>query len=388
MKRFIIFLLFIIASSVYAKVGVCEVQPPAKKQIYLECLIKEANKTGDVADINLVARAYSAYGIKGKKGITWYKKSIQKGDAKAMYKLAKFYSFVVDSKYELKNNLTPIPKIIKELLVNIPKSDNQPKKAIELYKKAALLHYEDAIAELSKTMEAVYGKEGAIQEYKKEMAQGDKNSYKFLANLYVRYGSYDKTLALYKTQLKKEPKNAELYALIGSLYETQLKDKKRAKEYYEKAAKLGNAAAMFNLGIMAGDNKDYEKAKEWFIAAENAGEKNALGMICYMYQTKLNDDKKAEECNVELAKKGDAEYMNELGIFYRHHMHDYKNAIVWYKKAYEAGSGLAAIGLGAHYSSKYEGDYNKPKAIYWYKKAAGMGESGGWSYLYEQEVFK
>jgi len=384
LKKIIIFLVFIIASSVYAKVGVCEVQPPAKKQIYLDCLIKEANKTGDVADINLVAEAYDVYGPKDKV-VEWYKKSIQKGNAKAMYEVAGFYKYY-------KVTYASYSDHMKELIGKPGKlfsiTLNQPKKAIALYKKAALLHYEDAIAELSKTMEAVYGKEGAIQEYKKEMAQGDKNTYRFLANLYVRYGQYDKTLKLYETQLKKEPKNAEIYALIGSLYEAQLKNKKQAKEYYKIAAKLGSGVAMYNLGIMAGDNKDYEKAKEYFIAAEKAGQKNTLGMICYMYQTKLNDDKKAEECNIELAKKGDPKDMNELGIFYRHHMHNYKNAITWYKKAYEAGSGQAAIGLGAHYSSKYEGEYNKPKAIYWYKKAAGMGERGGWSYLYEQEVFK
>ena len=389
MKTFIIFLFFVVVSSVYAKVGVCEVQPPAKKQIYLDCLIKEANKTGDVADINLVAKAYDVYGPKDKV-VEWYKKSIQKGDAKAMYEVAYFYKDIFVETKNIKEGKYKgvMLKAVKKGLANIPKKFNQPKKAIELYKKAALLHYEDAIAELSKTMEAVYGKEGAIQEYKKEMAQGDKNSYKFLANLYVRYGSYDKALSLYETQLKKEPKNAEIYALIGSLYETQLKDKKRAKEYYEKAAKLGNASAMYNLGIRAGNDKNYEKAKEWFIAAEKAGEKNASRMICSMYHYKLNDDKKAEECYLKLAKKGDAENMSALGFFYRRTIHEYQKSIAWNKKAYKAGDSQAAIGLGAHYSSKYEGEYNKPKAIYWYKKAAGMGESGGWSYLYEQEVFK
>ena len=380
------FLLFIVASSVYAKVGVCEVQPPEKKEIYLDCLIKEANRTGDVADINLVAEAYGVYGSFDKV-VEWYKKSIQKGDAKAMYEVAYFYKDIFVETKNIKDGKYRgvLLKAVKKGLANIPKEFNQPKKAIELYKKAALLHYEDAIAELSKTMEAVYGKEGAIAQYKKEMAQGDKNSYRFLANLYVRYGSYDKALSLYKAQLKKEPENAEIYALIGSLYETQLKDKRRAKEYYEKAAKLGNATAMYNLGIMAGDNKDYEKAKEWFIAAEKAGEKNASRMICSMYHYKLHDDKKAEECYLKLAQQGDAENMFALAYAYRYYLKDYKKAIYWYKKAYKAGSSQAAIGLGYFYYREKE---NKPKAIYWYKKAAGMGEPGGWSYLYEQEVFK
>jgi hypothetical protein len=350
-------LIVLLLTSLEAKVGVCEVQPEDKKEQYLECLVKEAERTDEIADINMVANWYRTYFI-DKAIVDWYEKSIKKGDVYAIYESAGYYYEVFE----------------------------EPKKAIALYKQASLKNYKDSIAKLSEVMEVVYGKEGAIQQYEKEMAEGDKNTYRFLANLYVRYGQYDKALDLYEKQLKKDEKNAEIYALIGSLHEAYFKDKDKAKTYYEKAATLGSAISMYNLGIMAGDDEEYEKAEEYFIASEKAGRKNTLGMICYMYYSQENDYERAEKCNLVLANKGNPEDMFEMGIFFLKRVHKYNEAIYWLTKSYETGNSSSAIALGYHY---YKGKGNdKEKAIYWYKKAAGMGEPGGWSYLYEQEVFK
>jgi TPR repeat protein len=353
LKYLLIFIMFTSLSQ--AKVGVCEVLPDAQKDKYLECLVQEAERTDDVADINMVAFWYETYRL-DEKMFYWYNKSIKKGNAKAMYKAARRYH---------------IPKF------------NQPNKSISLYKQAALKNYKDAIAKLSELMQIVYGKEGAVKEYKKQMASGDKNTYRFLANLYVRYKDYDKALELYENALKRDAINkGDVYALIGSLYEAHYRDKKEAKLYYEKAAKEGNAISMFNLGIMAGDKKDYKKAEEWFRASEKAEEKNTLGMICYMYKYKMNDYDRAEKCYLENAKDENYHNLYALGLFYMNNMKNYKKGVAWYEKAYKAGSSSAAINLGSHYRNNYHGDYNKEKAIYWYKKAAAMGKPGGWSYLY------
>jgi len=372
----------LLTSLTQAKVGVCEVLPDAQKEKYLECLVKEATRTDDVADINMLADRLSSY-KKSKEAIIWRKKSIEKGDAEAMYKLATLYSFLQISKKKLNKNeySASMKKIIQRICDTFPQEFNKPKEAILLYKQASLKEYKDSIAKLSELMEMLYGKEGAIEQYKQDIRNGDKNAYRFLANLYVRFENYDAALALYEDALKEDKNKAKTYALIGSLYEASYKDKTKAKEYYEKAAKLGNATAMYNLGIMAGDAKDYEQAKRWFIASEKAGEKNASRMVCYMYKAKLNDYKKAEECYLELANKGDAENKFSLGYFYMNSVGNYNQGVDWYKKAYKAGNSQAAIGLGYYY---YKGKgNNKEKAISWYKKAAGMGEPGGWSYLYE-----
>ncbi|WP_324172457.1 tetratricopeptide repeat protein [Sulfurimonas sp.] len=377
LKYLLIFIIF--TSIAQAKVGVCEVLPDVEKDKYLACLVKEAERTDDVADINMVAEGYGVYAM-GEEIMLWREKAIEKGSSVAMYNQAKSYAHFVKSKYDLKYGLTSIPSIIEKTLLDYPQKNNQPKKAISLYKQAALKEYKDSIAKLSELMQIVYGKEGAVKEYKKEMAEGDKNTYRFLANLYVRYEDYDKALELYESALKREDINkGDVYALIGSLYEAHYRDKKEAKIYYEKAAKEGNAVAMYNLGIMAGNKKDYNKAEEWFRASEKAGNEYALGMICYMNYSQENDYEKAEECNIELAREGNAEEMFETGIFLLRRVAKEKEGFYWLKKAYEAGSSSAAIVLGAEYRNKYK---NKEKAIYWYKKAAAMGEPGGWSYLY------
>ncbi|WP_324172456.1 hypothetical protein [Sulfurimonas sp.] len=386
MKLILKYLLILIAftSIAQAKVGVCEVLPDVQKDKYLACLVKEAERTDDVADINLLADRFSYY-KRSEEAIIWRKKAIVKGDAEAMYKLAKLYSFLQISRKKLNANEYSImmTKIIKRICDNYPEELNKPNKAILLYKQAALKNYKDAIAKLSELMQIVYGKEGAVKEYKKEMAEGDKNTYRFLANLYVRYEDYDKALELYESALKREDINkGDVYALIGSLYEAHYRDKKEAKIYYEKAAKEGNAVAMYNLGIMAGDKKDYNKAEEWFRASEKAGQKNASRMVCYMYKSKMDDYYRAEECYLQKAKDENPHNLYALGIFYMNNVGNYNKGVFWYEKAYKAGSSSAAINLGSHYRNDYHDDYNKEKAIYWYKKAAAMGEPGGWSYLY------
>ena len=70
--------LLLITSCLNAKVGVCEVQPEDKKEQYLECLVKEAERTNEIADINMVGRWYEVYMLDNKM-FDWYEKSIIKG---------------------------------------------------------------------------------------------------------------------------------------------------------------------------------------------------------------------------------------------------------------------------------------------------------------------
>lgn len=412
--------LLLITNFLEAKVGVCEVQPEDKKEQFLECLVKEAERTDDVADINMVANGYGVYAMRNEI-IFWRDKAIKKGSLEAIYGQADTYSFFVISNYKLENGTSVIPKIIKELLVDYPQELNQPKKAIELYKQATLLHYKDSIAKLSELMEVVYGKEGAVKQYEKEMADGDNNTYRFLANLYVRYEEYDKALNLYEAQLEKDPENAELYTWVGNLYNAYYyKNKKKAEQYYKKGAVLGSSKSMYELGVLAKENKEYKEAEEWFRTSEKAGRKYTLGKICDMHQFQLDNDDEAEKCNLELAKKGDHKDKFKLGTFYmdmgrknenklialgradangeigvdyyidnrnkarKLSAESYEKAVKWLTEAYDEGSSFAALALGYYYDKHSQ----KEEAIYWYEKAAAMGESTGWSYLYNQEVFK
>ena len=376
-------LLFITASICDARPGACEVYPPSQKEKYkgyLECLLNEVKKSDDPADMKLLADAYKET-KRYNDSFHWYKKAIKKGDIEAMYILANLYSAYRVEYPSLSDRLKQY------LDENIYKTYfNKTEKAIPLYKKAALANYKDAIVKLSKTMKTLYGVEGSIQRYKADMAAGDKNAYRFLGNFYVHIGKPKEALHLYKEQLKQRPNDAMLYTLIGSLYHSNLHNKEAALPYYKKAAELGSAGAMYNLGIIAGDAGRYDEAKKWFEAAAQSGLHKAFGTICYMYETKQNNLQKAKECNIRLAQKGDPEDMFNTGLFLLRVMREDKKGIYWLQKAYEAGYSGGAIGLGYYYWHGRGND--KEKATMWYKRAAAMGDGGGWSYLYHTGIFK
>ena len=378
-------LLFITESICEAHTGTCEVYPPSQKEKYtgyLECLLNEVKKSDDPGDMKVLADAYDE--IKNyKKSRYWYQKAIEKGDVEAMYILAsKYIYYPVTYKSfdeDMKKLAGPCDTYCKTYF-------NQPEKAIPLYKKAALANYKDAIVKLSKTMKALYGVDGSIQRYKADMAAGDENAYRFLGNFYVYIGKPKKALSLYKEQLQQRPNDAMLYTLIGSLYHSNLHNKDTALPYYKKAAKLGSAGAMYNLGIIAGDAGRYDEAQKWFEAAAKAGIEKAARMKCYMYWNKMDDAKKAKECWIHLAKKGDPDNMLYAGIVLMDSLHEEKEALYWLQKAYEAGNSGGAIDLGYYYW-KGKG-HDKEKATMWYKRAAAMGDGGGWSYLYHTGIFK
>jgi hypothetical protein len=63
---------------------------------------------------------------------------------------------------------------------------------------------------------------------------------------------------------------------LGSWYEdSEHQDYAKAREWYQKAADAGYAAAMNNLGLLyekdRGEPRDYAKAREWYQKAADAG---------------------------------------------------------------------------------------------------------------------
>ncbi len=69
----------------------------------------------------------------------------------------------------------------------------------------------------------------------------------------------------------------------------------KAREWYEKAAALGNANAMCNLGVSyergRGVKQDYVKAREWSEKAAALGHKVAMNNLGNLYRDgKIDDD--------------------------------------------------------------------------------------------------
>lgn len=360
MNKILKYLLISLLLSTYAqaKVGNCSMKELGRySDEYYACLKEEAIKTDAIEDINFYAQHAATSGPKGKEVdreymISWYEKSVAKGDAKAMVKIAEIYQYY--------------------------KPKSQPQKAIEWYKKAAKLKYPDAMEQLSKLMQETYGYD-SIDRYKESIEAGNDVYWnmRFLANYYMRLEKFKKTQEVYEEIMQRFPnEKGEMLFAIGNLYiKAWLNDKEKEIEYYRQSAALGNKQAMFNLGVYYGDLKDYQKAEEYFITSDNSR------MVCFMYTEKVKDNDKALKCYQKQARSNNPEDLRALAYMYMDILKDYDKAIKWYKKAYELGDPVAARGAGYTYRDLL---HDKEKGYYWYHKAADMGDDNARRYLHRE----
>ena len=152
-----------------------------------------------------------------------------------------------------------------------------------------------------------------------------------------------------------------------------------AKKWYEKAANLGNRAAMNNLGLIYSEEGNNEKAREWYEKVANLGDIVAMNNLGFIYDKEGNNEK-AREWYKRSANLGERVAMNNLGKNYEDEG-NIEEAKEWYEKAYNEGSKEAEKKLENLMSS--EEIYKKGKFYYnqedyeksekWYKMAAGKG---------------
>ena len=183
--------------------------------------------------------------------------------------------------------------------------------------------------------------------------------------------------------------NAEAMNNIGKIYETGLtveKDYEKALEWYEKAADLGNAEAMFNIGAMERDDyekamKWYKKAKERYEKAADLGDTSAMVFIGDIYRDDKYVEKdyaKALEWYEKAVDLGNAEAMLKIGSMYRDDEYvekDYAKALEWYTKAADSGSVSAMKIVANMYEQGEYVEQDYKEAMKWYEKAADSGDS-------------
>ena len=344
-------LLVVLLGSVEARVGSCSLFKEGNyTPEYLACLKAEAIKTDSIEDINFYA--YSSRGnIPFEETLSWYQKSVDKGDSFATNEIAELY-----------------------------KSRNKTVEAIAWYKKASKQEYEDAIESLSQYMQELYGDKESVAIYKRAIKAGDDVYWnkQYLLSYYARMKAYDKAVDLIDEIIVEFPKERALMLLAkaGFYSKGYLDDPKRYFEYNQKAADLGNKDAMYNLGIYYGDKGEYERASAWFIKADRSR------MVCLMYGEKLHQPKKEIACYEQLVSEGDSSAMFNMGYVYYFSLKDIDNAAKWYTKAYEYGEASGALNMGNMYKKLGQ----REKSIYWYKKAADMGKEGAIVYLLGEGV--
>lgn len=108
-------------------------------------------------------------------------------------------------------------------------------------------------------------------------------------------------------------------------------------------AKIGDAEAQANLGIMLQSRGEYQKAAYWYQQAANAGISNAqynMGTL----------------------------YFNGEGV-----PKNYATALQWFQMAAQRDNAYAEFQLGLMHFSGQGVPKNSEREIYWYKKAANQG---------------
>jgi len=349
----------ILTNTVIAQTQECQIGQG--KEAFVSCLTKQAERSKAVEDINLIAAIYTA-DKEYKEAIKWYKKSAIKGDAKAAFFLGGIYDEALGLESDKFSD-----KVKTYLLGKDEKLMANQKEAIKWYKQAAKANYDDAMPHMNEMMEKVYGKDGAVKLYQKEIQEG-KDLYwnkRFLANFYFRIDAYEKRIAVYNELIKEYPdKQGDWLVSIGNTYmKDYLNDREKEMKYYREAAKCGNVMAMHNLGIYYGNKKEYETAEMWF---KKAGDNS---MVCFMYQEVLKDKERALECYEDQVVESEGKSLATLAYVY-HKYKEYDKALAWYKKAVNLGESGAALNIAVIYDYRL---VDKEKMMYWYKKAASMG---------------
>lgn len=142
------------------------------------------------------------------------------------------------------------------------------------------------------------------------------------------------------------------YVAEAKLAEKQL-NFAEAISWYEKAATLGDAESMNELGwiyfgahdIPGRHLQDLAKAVIWFQKAADLDYAPAITQLGVMYGSDGSegvpeDDVKAAQLDMKAARMGDAYAMNNLGYVYSHGKgvrKDMDRAVFWWKKAVAAG---------------------------------------------------
>lgn len=337
------------------------------------------------------------------KAIEWYEKGLSLGDKSLNFDLAYVYlnDRFIPSDYE--KGLSYLADGVKSndpeclyLQARIYESgwygvEADEKKYLHYLKKAASLFQDDALLDLG------------YYYYQKEKYDEALDCFAICELDYV--GVYWCIATIYETK-KADYKNALFYYqmamkmefpdAIERIAEAYLgdelgleKNEEVALKLFKKAAKLGNAAAQYNLGMAYacgyyGLTADQKKAIYWLKKSVNGENPMAcLQMGLYYFYTVKTDSayKKAFSLFTDAYNLGEDQAIVNIGLCYLQGNgieENKKKAVKCFKEAAEkSNSGVAYYNLGICYENGFGVKKNYEKAIEMYGKAVENGESAG-----------
>ena len=226
---------------------------------------------------------------------------------------------------------------------------------------------------------------------------------------YCNNKEYNKWLAIIKDLVEKKHTGA-LNSMGVAYYNGWgvAKDYKKAKEFYEKSASMGNSHALSNLGVIYqygnGVERNLDKAKDYYLQAAEKG--SVFGMIklgwLYLneeYQELHSEDenfrnycyKQAEKWFRDAAKTGYAEGIYELGSFYYSNCgyngsdsgDPTERSFTFFEKAAKMNHSGAQLFMGWHalYNSIGEKSARLNAAMSWFKQAEENDDGDDWHWL-------
>lgn len=228
----------------------------------------------------------------------------------------------------------------------------------------------------------------AVELYKILVDRNDKASINNLAALYDKDDSYtdEDIFALYLKAA--ELGDACAMSNVGWAYfngKGVKKDEKKAVEYFQKSADLNDESGIFALGRAyvsgSGVPKNVDKALEIFKrAAHDESCQYTIGAI--YYDKNLYVDAKKwflafletvhRKKNIHKRKDMYKSANFSLGYIYDKE-HQYSTALSYYKVAADYGSGTAMYNIGVFYERGFGVEKNQETANYWYDKAKANG---------------
>lgn len=155
-------------------------------------------------------------------------------------------------------------------------------------------------------------------------------------------------------------------------------DYAEALKWFNKAADLGNANAMYNIGLLYHEGngvvKNPAEAEKWYKKAADRGNVSAMKYFGWYYYGYGGSRNPAEALKwfKKAANHGDAVAMNTIGLMYVNGYgvaRDYVEAIKWFKKAADLGYAQSMRNL-AHFIERGLGvPKNEFEAARWREKA-------------------
>jgi uncharacterized protein len=239
--------------------------------------------------------------------------------------------------------------------------------AMDWYTKAANLNYRPAINKLYK----IYKKNNDNLKAAQILTKIPNPSASEMETIGSLYFKIDKPQATEWLTKAANLGNAIAMNNLGVIYLETHKNKDEAIKWLTNAAELGIIMANRNLGVCYSIYNDIDKSIEWYTKAAELKDEVSMCRLANLYYLRKSNTPKAIEWYTKAADLGSVDAMLKLGEIFEYNTKDYTSAIEWYTKVANLKNTSAMRKLGDLYYYKIK---DIPKATEWYTTAATLDD--------------